>query len=97
MENSMATKPNVTVIVGKDEPIEKALRKFKRLCEKQGIKKQVKARRYYEKPSEARRREVRKGERNRRKNQRKSQEDARGRKKDSRNWMFNHPKLSENA
>ena len=93
----MARKANVTVMVGKDEPIEKALRKFKRLCEKQGIKKQVKARRYFEKPSEARRREVRKGERNRRKNQRKEQEQNSNRKHNSKNWMFNHPKLAENS
>jgi len=92
----MASQPNVRVTVGDNEPIEKALRKFKRLCEKMGIKKEVKARRYYEKPSEARRREVRKGERNRRKSQRKEQESRDQRKNKSRNWMFNHPKLTEN-
>lgn len=92
----MARKPNVFVKVGKDEPIEKAIRRFKKLCEKQGIKKQVKARRYFEKPSEARRREARKAERNRRKNLRKEQEASRYKKRGSNNWMFNHPKLSEN-
>ena len=90
----MSTKPNVSIKVGKDEPIEKAIRRFKRLCEKQGIKKEVKARRYYQKPSEARRMEVRKAERNRRKTARKSREQNKY-KKDSRSWMFSHPKLTE--
>ena len=93
----MSRRPNVSVKVGDNEPIEKALRKFKRLCEKAGIKKEVKSRRYYEKPSEANRRETRKRERNRRKNQRKSdeQETRNQRKNKSRSWMFSHPKLTE--
>ena len=90
----MATQPNVSIKVGRDEPIEKALRRFKRLCEKQGIKKQVKARRYYEKPSDANRKEARKAERNRHKTGKKDRDKDKY-KKDSRNWMFNHPKLSE--
>jgi small subunit ribosomal protein S21 len=90
----MATKPNVSIKVGKDEPIEKALRRFKRLCEKQGIKKEVKARRYYEKPSEARRREVRKAERNRRKTSRNEKGKDKYKKSDS-SWMFTHPKLTD--
>lgn len=94
----MARKANVTVIVGKDDSIEKALRKFKRLCEKVGIKKEAKARRYYEKPSEARRRETRKAERNRRKLERKDQEQQKynARKSKGKNWMFTHPKLTDN-
>jgi small subunit ribosomal protein S21 len=88
-------KPNVVVKVGKDEPIEKAIRKFKRLCDKMGIKKEAKARRYYEKPSDARRRELRKAERNRRKAQRKAKEHARYNQKRPKSWMFNHPKLSD--
>lgn len=90
----MATKPNVSIKVGRDEPIEKAIKRFKRLCEKQGIKKQVKSRRYYEKPSEKRRSEVRKADRNRKKADR----DDKGKtkyNKNNNNWMFNHPKLSE--
>lgn len=58
---------NVRVKVGDNEPIEKALRRFKKLVEKAGIKKEVKQRRYYEKPSEVRRNDVRKQARNRRK------------------------------
>lgn len=55
---------NVRVVVKKDEPIEKVLKKFKTLCERAGIKKICKAKRYYEKPSEARRRKARKRLRN---------------------------------
>lgn len=42
-----------------DEPLEKALRRFKRLIEREGILKALKARKHYEKPSERRRREMR--------------------------------------
>ena len=59
VEEPMATKPNVSYTVKRDEPIEKALRGFKRLCERAGIKKVVRAKRYYEKPSDKRRRELR--------------------------------------
>lgn len=62
---------HVRVEVRKDESIEKVIRKFKKLCEKEGIKKEVKARRFYEKPSDARRREARKKERNRQKSEKK--------------------------
>lgn len=62
----MATKPHVVVSVRSDESIERALKRFKRLCESAGIRKIVRAKRYYEKPSEARRRESLKRIRNRR-------------------------------
>jgi len=42
----------VTVIPRKDEPFERALRRFRREVEKAGILKTTKARKYYEKPSE---------------------------------------------
>ncbi len=42
------------------ESIEQMLRRFKKLCEKEGLTKDVKRRQYYEKPSERRRREMRK-------------------------------------
>ena len=42
-----------------DEPLEKALRRFKRLIEREGILKTLKARKHYEKPSERKRRELR--------------------------------------
>lgn len=45
------------------ESVEQLMRRFKKLCEKEGLTKEVKKRQYYEKPSERRRREVRKGPR----------------------------------
>jgi len=41
------------------ESVEQMLRRFKKLCEKEGLTKEVKKRQYYEKPSERRRRESR--------------------------------------
>ena len=38
------------------EPIGSALRRFKRLLERSGLKKELRKRKYYEKPCEARRR-----------------------------------------
>jgi len=83
---------NVRILVGKDEPIEKALRKFKKQCEKQGIRKECRARRYYEKPSEVRRKNERKAERNRRKE--KGGFENKFKKTNQRNWIFTHPKLT---
>ena len=42
--------------LAKDEPIEKALRKFKREVRKEGILLELKKREFYEKPSEKRKR-----------------------------------------
>jgi len=42
------------------ESVEAALRRFKKLCEKEGLTKDVKRRAFYEKPSERRRRAMRK-------------------------------------
>jgi small subunit ribosomal protein S21 len=70
----MAIRPNVSVTVKRDEPVERALRRFKRLCERAGISKTVRNKRYYEKPSDLRRRETRKSLRNRRRAERKSRE-----------------------
>ena len=36
------------------------LRRFKKMCEKEGLTKQIKRNSYYEKPSERRRRRIRK-------------------------------------
>ena len=43
-----------------NEPLERALRRFKRKIEREGILKQIKARKHYEKPSERKRRKKRK-------------------------------------
>ncbi len=53
------------VEVGPNEPLEKALRRFKKKIEREGILKALKARKHYEKPSEIKRRKAR-GSRNRR-------------------------------
>ena len=42
------------------ETVEQMLRRFKKLCEKEGLTKEIKRRQYYEKPSERRRRAQRK-------------------------------------
>ena len=41
------------------EPLERALRRFKKKIERDGVLKQLKARKHYEKPSEKRRRRMR--------------------------------------
>jgi small subunit ribosomal protein S21 len=41
------------------EPLEKALRRFKKKIERDGVLKQLKARKHYEKPSEKKRRKMR--------------------------------------
>lgn len=42
------------------ESVEQMLRRFKKLCEKEGLTKDIKRKQYYEKPSERRRRAARK-------------------------------------
>jgi len=49
------------VKVDKNMPIEKALRKFKSICNKEGIIDEVRKRRAYEKPSSKKRKTSRKG------------------------------------
>jgi small subunit ribosomal protein S21 len=46
------------VRVRDNESFEQALRRFKRKCEKSGILSEVKRRRFYEKPSDRRKREM---------------------------------------
>jgi small subunit ribosomal protein S21 len=42
------------------ETVEQMMRRFKKLCEKEGLTKDIKRKEYYEKPSERARRDVRK-------------------------------------
>jgi small subunit ribosomal protein S21 len=42
------------------ESVEQMLKRFKKLCEKEGLTKDIKRNSYYEKPSERRRRRARK-------------------------------------
>ena len=44
------------------ETVEQMLRRFKKLCEKEGLTKEIKRRQYFEKPSERRRRAQRKSQ-----------------------------------
>jgi len=47
----------------KGEPVDKALRRLKKKMDKEGTLKEVRNRRYYEKPSEAKRRAAKRGPR----------------------------------
>jgi small subunit ribosomal protein S21 len=46
-----------------NETVEQMLKRFKKLCEKEGLTKEVKRNSYYEKPSERKRRQLRKSQR----------------------------------
>jgi small subunit ribosomal protein S21 len=52
----------VVVTVTEEEGLEKALKRFKAKCDKEGIKRDIKRQRAFEKPSEKRRRKLRKAE-----------------------------------
>ncbi len=43
-----------------NESVEQMIRRFKKMCEKEGLVKDIKRNSYYEKPSERRRRRMRK-------------------------------------
>jgi small subunit ribosomal protein S21 len=59
------------IIVKEDEPLEKAIRRFKRMKEKEGIVRAWKRHEHYEKPSTVRNRKKKALERKRRRKQRK--------------------------
>ena len=44
------------IIVREGDSLERSLKQFKRLCEKEGLRRDIKRSSYYEKPSEQRRR-----------------------------------------
>ena len=48
------------VVIRKDEPFEAALRRFKKKIDKEGILKEVRDRKHYEKPSERKRKKAKK-------------------------------------
>ena len=50
----------IRVKASNGESAEQMLRRFKKLCEKEGLTKEIKRRQYFEKPSERRRRALRK-------------------------------------
>ena len=43
------------------ESVQQMMKRFKKMCEKEGVIKDIKKQSYYEKPSDRRRRRVRKG------------------------------------
>ncbi len=45
-----------------NETVEQLLRRFKKMCEKEGLTRDIKRQSYYEKPSERRRRKLRKAQ-----------------------------------
>lgn len=47
----------IKINVDKNDNIDKVLRRFKKMCEKEGLIKEIKRKQYYEKPSQQRRRE----------------------------------------
>jgi len=49
---------SIRVIVRDHEPVEKALRRLKRLCKEEGIDQAVKSKKFYEKPSDRKRRKA---------------------------------------
>ena len=55
-----------------NESVEQMLRRFKKMCEKEGLIKDIKRTSYYEKPSERRRRKVMKQRRQRLRTERKA-------------------------
>ena len=46
-----------------NEPVEQMLKRFKKMCEKEGLNRDIKRTAFYEKPSEKRRRRTRKANR----------------------------------
>lgn len=48
---------SIKITVDKNDNIDKVLRRFKKMCEKEGLIKEIKRKQYYEKPSQQRRRE----------------------------------------
>jgi len=50
----------IRVKVRSNESVEQMVRRFKKLCEKEGLTREIKRTSYYEKPSERRRRKTRK-------------------------------------
>ena len=62
------------------ESAEQMLRRFKKMCEKEGLTKDVKKNAYYEKPSERRRRAMRKSQKRMQKGQEMATGPRRGRR-----------------
>jgi small subunit ribosomal protein S21 len=48
----------VEIIISAEESVDRALKRFKRMCERSGILAEARNRRHYEKPSERRKRKL---------------------------------------
>ena len=48
---------SIRINIDKSDNIDKVLRRFKKMCEKEGLIKEIKKKQYYEKPCQKRRRE----------------------------------------
>ena len=55
------------VTIGDKEPFEKALRRFKKICEREGVLSDLKKHQHFEKPSEKRKRKLNAAKRKRNK------------------------------
>ncbi len=55
--DSRESEPVVKLRVRSGESIQEAVRRFRKLCERSGLRKEMRRKAYYEKPSERRRRE----------------------------------------
>ncbi|RKX35448.1 MAG: 30S ribosomal protein S21 [Verrucomicrobia bacterium] len=49
---------SIEIRIRKSEPVERAIRRLKKKLDREGVIRDVRAKRYYEKPSEVRRRKV---------------------------------------
>lgn len=67
----------IKVVAKPSEPIDQLLKRFKKICEKEGITRDIKKSAFYEKPSEIRRRKSRQSERKRAKLQREADQSVR--------------------
>lgn len=48
----------IRIVVRDREPVEKAMRRLKRICKEEGVDQAVKAKKFFEKPSQRRRRKA---------------------------------------
>ena len=54
----LGSPPMIQIRIKKGEPIDRALKRMKKILDKEGIMKQIRANRYFEKPSEKKRKKA---------------------------------------
>lgn len=72
----------IRILVKNNEPLEKTLRRLRKICNNEGVTRDLKRSAYYEKPSERRRRKERERIKNLRKAERGVKKGKKGKKKD---------------